>query len=136
MALLRAREAVMDRFRPMLRAHGVTEQQWRVLRALTETGEVEVTALAAKSCILMPSLSRILRNLEVRGLIERRVPAHDQRRSSITLSATGRQLIDTVAPHSEAHYADITAAVGSRKLDELYELLDDLTGALEPSRLR
>jgi hypothetical protein len=31
-ALLRAREAVMVRFRPILRYHGVTEQQWRVMR--------------------------------------------------------------------------------------------------------
>ncbi|MGH7006661.1 MAG: hypothetical protein ACREIP_22160, partial [Alphaproteobacteria bacterium] len=29
MQLLRAREAVMQRFRPMLHQHGVTEQQWR-----------------------------------------------------------------------------------------------------------
>ncbi|MGM3243097.1 hypothetical protein ACS2VP_27140, partial [Bacillus cereus group sp. Bc237] len=34
MALLRSRESVMVRFRPMLRAHGLTEQQWRVLRAM------------------------------------------------------------------------------------------------------
>ena len=36
--LLRAREAVMKRFRPMLKAHGLSEQQWRVLRVLNETG--------------------------------------------------------------------------------------------------
>ena len=36
MALLRAREAVMARFRPLFRLHGVTEQQWRVLRALRD----------------------------------------------------------------------------------------------------
>ena len=34
MELLKAREAAMARFRPMLRSHGLTEQQWRVLRAL------------------------------------------------------------------------------------------------------
>ena len=37
MALLRARELLMERFRPMLSAHGVTEQQWRVLRVLHES---------------------------------------------------------------------------------------------------
>ena len=36
MQLLRAREAVMQRFRPMLHQHGVTEQQWRVIRVLVE----------------------------------------------------------------------------------------------------
>ena len=35
MALLRAREATMRWFRPHLAAHGLTEQRWRVLRALT-----------------------------------------------------------------------------------------------------
>ena len=34
MSLLRAREAVMRQFRPSLREHGLTEQQWRILRAL------------------------------------------------------------------------------------------------------
>jgi hypothetical protein len=34
MALMRTREAVMKRFRPSLRDHALTEQQWRVLRAL------------------------------------------------------------------------------------------------------
>src|SRR6266849_5130597 len=34
MSLLRAREAVMRHFRPSLRDHGLTEQQWRILRAL------------------------------------------------------------------------------------------------------
>jgi len=34
MELLKAREAAMERFRPMLREHGLTEQQWRVIRAL------------------------------------------------------------------------------------------------------
>src|SRR5665647_1001577 len=46
MALLRARESVMRHFRPSLRAHGLTEQQWRILRALSSHGEIEVTELA------------------------------------------------------------------------------------------
>src|SRR5215475_8660907 len=69
MALLRAREAVMRRFRPALRAHGVTEQQWRILRALAHSGPLEVTALAEATFLLAPSLSRIVPDLEARGLI-------------------------------------------------------------------
>ncbi len=38
MSLLRAREAVMRQFRPSLRNHGLTEQQWRILRALDGGG--------------------------------------------------------------------------------------------------
>ena len=32
--LLHAREGVIGQFRPILNAHGVTEQQWRIIRAL------------------------------------------------------------------------------------------------------
>ena len=46
MSLLRAREAVMRQFRPSLRQHGLTEQQWRILRALAAIEAVEVTELA------------------------------------------------------------------------------------------
>ncbi len=34
--LLQAREGVMARFRPILNAHGITEQQWRIVRGLLE----------------------------------------------------------------------------------------------------
>ena len=51
MALLRAREAVMSRFRPLLHAHGVTEQQWRVIRALVEADGLDVSAVSHRcSC--------------------------------------------------------------------------------------
>src|ERR1700751_1542936 len=46
MLLLRAREAVMRQFRPSLRSHGLTEQQWRILRALAAIDAIEVTELA------------------------------------------------------------------------------------------
>ena len=66
MSLLRAREAVMRQFRPSLRNHGLTEQQWRILRALAAVETIEVTELARTAFLLGPSLSRILRDLEAR----------------------------------------------------------------------
>src|SRR5947207_14881770 len=71
-ALLRAREAVMDRLRPVLRACDLTEQQWRVLRVLSVGGEIEVMRLAREALVRPPSLSRILRDLIERELIARR----------------------------------------------------------------
>jgi hypothetical protein len=78
MSLLRAREAVMRQFRPSLRNHGLTEQQWRILRALAAIDAIEVTELARVAFLLGPSLSRILRDLEARQLIERRTAKADR----------------------------------------------------------
>jgi len=129
MSLLRAREAVMRQFRPSLREHGLTEQQWRILRALAAIEAAEVTELARTAFLLGPSLSRILRDLEARNLIERKTAKADQRRSMVSISKEGVKLMASVAPTSEAIYAEITSRFGARKLAELQDML----GVLERS---
>src|SRR5205085_10035785 len=129
MSQLRAREAVMRQFRPSLRNHGLTEQQWRILRALTAVEAIEVTELARMAFLLGPSLSRILRDLEARQLIERRTDKADLRRAVVSISDKGVRLMEVVAPSSEAIYAEITKRYGARKLSELQAML----GALEAS---
>ncbi|WP_249126365.1 MULTISPECIES: homoprotocatechuate degradation operon regulator HpaR [unclassified Bradyrhizobium] len=126
MLLLRAREAVMRQFRPMLREHGVTEQQWRVLRALHAAPATEITELARATFLRAPSLSRILRDLEPRGLVVRRADVHDHRRVRVTLGAAGVTLIDQISPRSEAIYRDIARRLGGEKFDRLQDLLREL----------
>jgi homoprotocatechuate degradation regulator HpaR len=130
MALLRARESVMRHFRPSLRAHGLTEQQWRILRALSSHGEIEVTELAGVAYLLGPSLSRILRDLEARRLIKRRLVASDLRRSIVAITSKGVKLIEAVAPYSEAIYAEIASRFGARKLADLHDMLHLLEHSL------
>jgi homoprotocatechuate degradation regulator HpaR len=130
MSLLRAREAVMRQFRPSLRQHGLTEQQWRILRALAAVETIEVTELARVAFLLGPSLSRILRDLEARHLIERKVAMADLRRAMVSISAKGLKLIAAVAPTSETIYAEITKRYGARKLAELQDMLTALETCL------
>jgi homoprotocatechuate degradation regulator HpaR len=130
MSLLRAREAVMRHFRPSLRNHGLTEQQWRILRALAAIDAIEVTELARVAFLLGPSLSRILRDLEARHLIERRAAEADLRRGVVSISAKGLKLIEAVAPTSEAIYAAMTRRYGARRLAELQDMLHALERSL------
>jgi homoprotocatechuate degradation regulator HpaR len=134
MALLRAREAVMRRFRPDLRRHGVTEQQWRVLRALAGRTALEITQLAAETCLLPPSLSRILPQLEARGFVVRQTVPNDLRRASVALSAAGSALIAAHAPQSEAAYRAIEQRFGSERLTQLFDLLRQLEHSLTGER--
>lgn len=127
MALMRAREAVMRHFRPILAAHDVSEQQWRVLRALHDAdAPLSAGELASRTHLLGPSLSRMLAALEERSLIERS-PADDARRSEIVIAPAGREVVGAVAPGSEAAYAAIAAQLDPGELDELYRLLAKVT---------
>jgi homoprotocatechuate degradation regulator HpaR len=130
MSLLRAREAVMRQFRPSLREHGLTEQQWRILRALAAIEAIEVTELARTAFLLGPSLSRILRDLEARQLIERKAAKFDLRRGMVSISERGLKLMERVAPISEHVYAAITRRFGARRLAELQDMLSELEDSL------
>jgi DNA-binding MarR family transcriptional regulator len=101
-----------------------------VLRALAANGPAEAMALARTTFLLPPSLSRILRDLRQRGLIDRRADPSDLRRSLIILSSAGTELIATYAPASHAGYAEITRRFGAERLARLQAELDALEKAL------
>ncbi|SEO58163.1 transcriptional regulator, MarR family [Rhodopseudomonas pseudopalustris] len=126
----------MRQFRPLLRAHGLSEQQWRILRALTAVDTTEVTELAHSAYLLGPSLSRILRDLEARKLIARKPAKDDQRRSMVSITRKGLTLIAAVAPFSEAIYAEIARRYGAAKLAELQEMLRVLEASLSALPVR
>lgn len=130
MSLLRARETVVQRFRPMLRRHGLNDQQWRVLRVLAERTEVTATDLAAEAAVLSPSLSRILPVLEARGLLRRKTGTTDQRHSLITLEPSGRDLFEQVAMDFELIYAQMARDFGQERLARLHAELEALRQAL------
>ena len=114
----------MHRFRPILAAHGLTEQQWRVLRALDDREErISVGELADATFLLGPSLSRMLVSLDERGLIARSAGATDGRRADISITTDGRRLVGEVAPESEAAYRDIEGQISTDDLGTLYDLL-------------
>ena len=130
MQLMLAREAVMQRFRPHLNARGLTDQQWRIVRALNEVVDLETADLGRVCCLHAASLSRILPKLEEDGLIARRNSKNDQRRVIVSLTAKGRRLFDEVAPESEAIYSALAREIGPARMDQIYSLLDEVIGIL------
>lgn len=129
-ALLRAREATMRKFKPHVDSLGLTIQQWRVIRALAENDTLPASELADK-CVVMPSsMTRILNTLIERGLIE---PAHDDdgRRRSVRLTQSGTAIYTQMADKSEAIYRAIEQRFSTRKMTELLELLDELKAAAD-----
>lgn len=130
--LLRAREDILDRFRPILHANGVTEQQWRILRALAEHAPqpLEPRQICELCTILSPSLTGVLARMGEMGLVERRRVDTDQRRLLVSLTAKGRGLVRRVAPRVEREYQALEAAVGRDLVRDTYALLDRLSAKL------
>lgn len=126
MSLLRAREAVMAQFRPLLASHDVTEQQWRVIRVLGEHSSLDATELADRASILAPSLTRIIKTLEDRQYLTRGKVSGDGRRVMLSITPKGRDLIEIVAPQSSAIYDALKGRIGQQRYEELLDLLEGL----------
>lgn len=125
--LLYARETFMSHFRPALQEAGVTEQQWRVLRTLSEEGPMEPNQIARTCQILSPSLTRMLAGMEQSGLIRRERLDADQRRQEISLTDKSRKLIQRMRPVIDEKYQQIEQAIGKELLERLYRDLDAAT---------
>lgn len=128
--LMHAREAVMAWVRPVLNDFGLTEVQWRVLRALAQADDMEIGHLAREIHLLPNSLSRVLRDLERRGLIARHLSAADLRRNLVSLPAAGRRLFEEAAPAAVIVASDIERCFGADRTRQLHTLLVGLADAL------
>lgn len=124
-ALLRAREVTMRRFKRFADAHDLTLPQWRVLRALADGDPLDAGTLCQRCVILPPSLTRILRALGDRGLIAS-VPNADARRHTVTLTPKGQALFDRLVVQSEGTRREIEDAFGPERMQVLLDLLNDL----------
>lgn len=127
-ALLRARETVMEPIREMLATSGVNEQKWRVLRILEEQGPMELSLLARDACLILSSLTRMVRPLENEGLVTRSTPPDDRRKSVLAITAAGVALIKAHSAKSAGIFQQIEAAYGKDRLETLLDLLEDLQG--------
>ena len=125
-ALLRARETLMGRFRPILAARDITEQQWRVIRVLGQESPLDASEVAERACVLAPSLTRIIKALEGRALISRERDHGDGRRLSLAITPAGIAMIREVTPETQAVYAELEESYGRDRIEHLLDILSEL----------
>ena len=126
----------MAHTRPSLRAHGLSDQQWRVLRVLGEHADeaagVETGRVAREAYLLGPSLTGVLTRLERDGLIDRARCPQDARRTVVRATPQGLAKVQALSETIEAHYAWMERELGKTKLTALYELLDGVIALQAP----
>jgi homoprotocatechuate degradation regulator HpaR len=128
--LMRLRDLFMQRFRPHLLSHGLTEQKWRVVRALAQTESLSIKELGERCAIHPASLSRILPNLEKDRIIERNASRSDNRRVVVSLAPEGRFLFRRVAAGNDRVFEALVRDIGPARFDRAYRAIEDLIEVL------
>ncbi len=130
---LKAREELICHFRPILNHFGLTEQQWRILRVLSEREQLEPWEICDICQILSPSLAGVLSRMDDMGVISRSRVPEDQRRVIVRLSPKGAEMVEEIAPLIQAQYRNLETSLGRELIDELYTVLDKvITGPHPP----
>src|SRR5262249_21690739 len=123
-----AREILVSPIRPVLRAHNLTDQQWRILRVLSAESQLNATTLANRTIILLPSLTRIVADMERRGLLKK-VKIPKAGRPQICITEMGNALVAAVHPKVFRKQKPIRDRIGERNIRLLLRILHDIEAA-------
>lgn len=129
MMLYRALDAVLPPFRAIFAQLGITEGQWRVLRALWESDNMTLSELAPVTLIESPALVGVVDRLERQGLVRRTRSVKDRRLVHVGLTSAGRKLEGQARPLVDEAYARIKSSVTAAEWKALYQGLESIAHA-------
>jgi DNA-binding MarR family transcriptional regulator len=134
---VRLRRAVLvlaRRLRPALQRDGISAAKLSVIGQLYRDGPMSPTELAAREGVKLPSLTRLVAELEGDGWLAREAHASDGRRSLLALTALGKKRLVAGAQAADAPLAGVIAATVNaddrRALLQACALLERIGAAL------
>ena len=113
---------------------GVTGPQRLVIRILGRYPGISAGRLAEVLQLHPSTLTGVLKRLQERGIIERRVDPNDARRALLDLTSHGRELDSLRAGTVEAAVRQTLKAIPRRKLQAAQDVLTALATSLRPAR--
>lgn len=132
LSLLRSADLVKNRFSHLFTPHGLTFQQYNVLRILRGAGEQGIPTLEIGDRMIerTPGVTRILDRLEAKGWVDRERSKEDRRMVRCRITGSGHDLLaELEEPVYEADAA-IFEGIPEDDLDHLIRILDALRARL------
>lgn len=126
MILSRTLDGVMPVYRALFQEHAITDQQWRVMRALWEQKHLTSKQISEITLLPSPSLVGILDRLEKKGFVGRLRSVEDRRLVYIVPTQAGRKLQELMLPKIEQIHDRFMHQVTPDEWAELNRLLDKL----------
>ncbi|MGW4569266.1 MarR family winged helix-turn-helix transcriptional regulator [Streptomyces sp. NPDC004561] len=115
-----------------LRRAGLSRPEFDLLGALRRTGhELTPGELARETFSSGAAVTKRLKQLTERGLVERRGDTRDRRVAHVRLTDTGRDLVDGILPEQLGYETSVLSTLAPEGQDELAGLLAELLSRLE-----
>ncbi|MFF4805564.1 MarR family winged helix-turn-helix transcriptional regulator [Streptomyces sp. NPDC001351] len=126
-AMRRARSAGADHY------GGLSLAQVALLEPLTAQPDLPVGRLASSADVSVPTATRMLQQLETKGIVVRRRSAQDERRVLVSLTTQGTELLATLRERLRERQARAYEAFTADERVQLVTLLRRLTDLVSDS---
>ena len=120
--LMRAANSVSAATNSELSAAELTISQFAVLEVLYHAGPLCLSEIARKILTTGGNLTLVVKNLEKRGLVQRKQSAEDRRYFSLHLTPKGARLITEVFPKQAARITQVLEALTADEQADLARL--------------
>jgi DNA-binding MarR family transcriptional regulator len=115
-----------------LRSAGLSRAEFDLLGAVRRTNrELTPGELARETFSSGAAVTKRLRGLQERGLVDRRSDARDRRVAHVRLTDAGRALVDELLPRQLAYERTVLSGLDERTRGELSSQLSELLVQLE-----
>ncbi len=135
LGLMRTTDVVRRLFNEVYEPHGITSQQYNVLRILrgAELGGLRTLAIRARMVERTPGVTRLIDRLEALGWVERETPKSDRRQVICRITADGLKFLERLDGPVMAIAGSAADALSEKDQRKLISLLDTLRLSHEPA---
>jgi DNA-binding MarR family transcriptional regulator len=113
-------------FHAIVKAHGLSVSEWRVLSTLADSESMSIGHLAQVAVTKQPTATRLLDRMEAQGHVERASHDTDRRVTMVRITSTGRRIVWHLVARAEIHERSVLQSLGTKRANELREILRGL----------
>jgi DNA-binding MarR family transcriptional regulator len=130
-AIKRAQALLINQIELAVASSGLTSTQWLILMYLRDGIAFNATNLCAQLRHDSGALTRVLDQLEARGLLERERSREDRRTVDLRLTALGLSTVEGLIPQVTHNLNEVLSEFSRTEVNELTRLLAKLTATLD-----
>ena len=118
-------------FHKLVRQRGLRVPEWRVLACLVDNDGLMITQLAELSLLEQSRMTRIVIQMEEKGLVRRKMDRADKRRVRVQLTAQGREMAEGLVEEAKFHEAALLSSLADTDAARVKGVLRALLEKLE-----
>ena len=117
--LAQASHLISSEFHAVVRSHGLSVSEWRVLATLAGREPISIGRIAQIAVLKQPTVTRMLDRMEAKRQVERLAHAGDRRVTLVRITAAGGKIVSRLIALARGHEARVLEPFGLQRAENL-----------------